>query len=100
MTEERITETETPSGNIHTTHTFVTDDGARRGGGSGWLIALVLILVAVAGIYLFSQQSGAEVSKDNAVAEAADNVSDAANQVGDAAQDAGAAAKDAVDGEE
>ena len=87
MTEERITETETPSGNIHTSHTVVTDDGARSsGGGSGWLIALVLIIVAIVGIYIYSQQSGAEVSKDNAVAAAADNVSEAAQNVGDAAK--------------
>lgn len=99
MTEERITETETPSGNVHTTHTVVTDDGARTGGGSGWIIALVLIIVAVVGIYLFSQQSGSEIAKDNAVAGAADSVSDAAGQVGDAAQSAGDAAKEAVDGE-
>jgi uncharacterized protein HemX len=98
MTEERITETETPSGNTHTTHTVVHDDGARRGG-SGWLIALVLVLVAVAGIYFISQQSDSEIARDNAVAEAADSVSEAANQVGDAAQEAGAAATDAVNGE-
>lgn len=98
MAEERITETETPSGNVHTTHTVVTDDGRRSRGGSGWLIALVLILVAVAAIYLFSQQSGSEVAKDNAVANAAESVSDAAGEVGEAAQNAGEAAKDAVDG--
>lgn len=91
MTEERITETETPAGNVHTTHTVVTDDGARKGG-SGWLIALALILVAIVGFYLFSQQSGSEIAKDNAVAEAAADV-------GDAAQNVGEAAKDAVDGE-
>lgn len=91
MTEERITETETPAGNVHTTHTVVTDDRASRGGGSGWLIALVLLIVAIGGLYLFSQQSGAEVEKDNAVAAAANDVSDAAKSVGDAA-------KDAVDG--
>lgn len=99
MTEERITETETPTGNTHTTHTVIHDDGARRSGGSGWLIALVLVLVAVAGIYFFAQQSDSEIARDNAVAEAADSVSDAANQVGDAAQEAGAAATDAVNGE-
>ncbi len=99
MTEERITETETPSGNTHTTHTVISDDGARSGGGSGWLIALVLVIVAVAGIYFVSQQSDSELARDNAVAEAADSVSEAAGQVGEAAQDAGAAAKDAVDGE-
>ena len=92
MTEERITETETPAGNIHTTHTVVHDDGARRGGGSGWLIALVLIVVAIVGFYLFSQQSDSEIARDNAVAEAA-------GQVGDAAQNVGEAAKEAVDGE-
>lgn len=89
MAEERITETETPSGNVHTTHTVVTDDSARKGG-SGWLIALVLIIVAIVGFYLFSQQSGSEIAKDNAVAEAA-------NDVGEAAQNVGEAAKDAVD---
>lgn len=91
MTEERITETETPAGNVHTTHTVVHDDGARSGG-SGWLIALVLIVVAVVGIYLFSQQSQSEIAENNAVAEAAESVSDAAGKVGDAAQEA-------VDGE-
>lgn len=99
MTEERITETETPAGNVHTTHTVIHDDGAPRSGGSGWLIALVLLLVAVAAIYFISRQSDSEVARDNAVAEAADSVSNAANEVGDAAQEAGAAAKNAVDGE-
>ena len=87
MTEERITEIETPTGDVHTTRTVLTDDRASNGGGAGWLIALVLIVVAVVGIYIFSQQSGAEVSKDNAVAAAADNVSEAAQNVGDAAKD-------------
>lgn len=98
MTEERITETETPSGNVHTSHTVIHDDGARRGGGSGWLIALALVLLAVAAFYFLSRQSGSEIAKDNAVAEAANSVSDAAGEVGEAAQEAGSAAKDAVDG--
>lgn len=91
MAEERITETETPSGNVHTSHTVVTDDGARKSGGSGWLIALVLIVVAIVGFYLFSRQSDSEIARDNAIAEAAGDVGDAAKSVGDAA-------KDAVDG--
>lgn len=88
MAEERITETETPSGNVHTTHTVVTDDGGRRTGGSGWLIALALILAAIVAFYLFSQQSGSEIAKDNAVAEAAGDVGEAAQNVGEAARDA------------
>ena len=59
---------------------------------------MVLIAVAIVAIYLFSQQNGAEVAKDNAVAEAADNVSDAANSVGEAAQNAGEAVNDAANG--
>ena len=91
MTEERITETETPSGNTHTTHTVIHDDAPRSRGGSGWLIALVLIVVAIAAFYLFSQQSNSEIARDNAIAGAADDV-------GEAAQNVGEAAKEAVDG--
>jgi hypothetical protein len=87
MTEERITEVETPAGNTHTSHTVVTDGEPRRGG-SGWLIALVLIIALVAGFFVFSNMSGSEVAKDNAIAGAAEDVGNAAEQVGDAAQDA------------
>ncbi|MGX7952458.1 hypothetical protein ACWPM1_07810 [Tsuneonella sp. HG249] len=87
MVEERITEVETPTGNTHTTHTVV-HDGERRGGGSGWLILLVLIVALVAGFLIFSNMSGSEVAKDNAIADAATNVGEAAQNVGDAAQDA------------
>ena len=87
MAEERITEVETPSGDTHTTHTVVTD-GERRGGGSGWLIALVLLIAVIAAIWFFSGMSNSEAAKDNAVANAASEVGDAAQQVGDAAQDA------------
>lgn len=89
MTEERITEIRDPeTGSTHTTHTVVTDGEPRRGGGSGWLIAIVLLIAVVAGFFIFSNMSGAEVSKDNAVAEAANEVGNAAEQVGDAAQEA------------
>ena len=85
MTEERITEVETPSGNTHTSHTVVDRD---RGGGAGWLIAIVLILALLIGGYFLLQGRGSEANKDNAVAEAAGDVGDAAQKVGDAAQDA------------
>lgn len=89
MTEERITEIRDPeTGSTHTTHTVVTDGEPRGGGGSGWLIAIVLLIAVVAGFFIFSNMSGAEVSKDNAVAEAANEVGNAAEQVGDAAQEA------------
>ena len=88
MTEERITEVETPTGDTHTTHTIVTDGEPRGGGGSGWLIALVLIVAVIAGIWFFSGMSNSESAKDNAVANAADNVGAAAKQVGNAAENA------------
>lgn len=98
MTEERITEVETPSGNVHTSHTVVTEDRGRSGG-AGWLIALVLVAVAAIAIYLFSQRNQSEIAENAAVAEAAESVSDAASEVGEAAQNAGEAAEDAVDGQ-
>lgn len=90
MAEERIVTTETPSAAPQSTHTTVIHDGDRRsGGGSGWFIGVVLVLALIAGLYFFTQMSGSEMAKDNAVA-------NAANQVGSAAQDVGNAAQDAV----
>lgn len=86
MTEERITEVETPEGNTHTTHTVITDGEPRGGGGSGWLIAIVLIIAVIAAFFLFSNMSGSEVAKDNAIENAANNVGDAAQNVGEAAK--------------
>ena len=88
MSEERITTTETPSGQTHTTHTTLIDDGGRSGGGSGWLIGIVLLLAVVAGIWYFSTVSGSQTAKNNAIAGAASDVGDAAKQVGNAAENA------------
>lgn len=85
-TEERIVEVETPSGNTHTTHTVV--DNGRSGGGSGWLIAIVLILAVLVGGYFLMQGTNASANKDNAIAGAAGDVGDAAQKVGNAAEDA------------
>ncbi len=87
MTEERVTEVETPEGNTHTHTTVVHSDEPRRGGGSGWVIALVLVLAVIAGVYFFTQMSGAEVAKDTAIADAAGEVGDAAQQAGQAVED-------------
>ena len=97
MTEERITETTTPSGNTHTTHTVVTDDRRSGSGGSGKVILLILLVgLAAVAAWFFSQQNASEIARDNAVAEAADSVGEAAGQVGDAAQNAGDAINDAT----
>ena len=89
MVDERITEVETPDGNTHTTHTIVTEGADRpSSGGSGWLIALVLIVALIAGIWFFSGMSNSEAAKDNAIANAADNVGAAAEQAGNAVEDA------------
>ena len=87
MTEERIVETRTPTGDTHT-HTTVITDEPRSGGGGKWALLLVILLLAVVGIWAFSQMGSAEVAKDNAIADAATEVGNAAGQVGDAAQDA------------
>lgn len=68
--------------------TIIVTDSGRRGGGGTWLIGIVLLIAVLAGIYFFTQNSGSEVVKDNAIANAADQVGDAAQQVGNAAQDA------------
>ncbi|RKF23209.1 hypothetical protein D6851_01635 [Altericroceibacterium spongiae] len=86
MSEERITEVEAPDGKTHTHTTVITDKP--RSGGSWVVIALALLVVAVIGIWAVSSLGGAEVAKDNAIAEAADEVGNAAGQVGDAAQNA------------
>lgn len=96
MTDERVTETRTPSGDTHTTHTVVTED--RRKGGSIWIVVLILIVLGAIGLYIYSQQSGAQMNRDNAIANAANQVGDAANKVGDAAQNAGEAVGDAAKG--
>ena len=86
MVEERITEVETPSGNTHTSHTVV--DREPRSGGSGWLIAIILILALLIGGYFLMQNSNSDAAKDNAIAAAADDVGAAAQKVGNAAEDA------------
>lgn len=95
MTEERITETTDAAGNTHTTHTVVSD-GETRSGGTNWVLILLVLAVAIVGIFFLTQTNSAEIAKDNAVAGAADEVGEAASQVGDAAQNAGEAVENAV----
>lgn len=97
MTEERITRVETPEGNTHTTTTVINDGKAKSGGGTTWFVLFVVLLAVLVGIWAFTQMGGAEMTKDNAVAEAADKVGAAADNVGEAAQDAGQAVENAAE---
>lgn len=87
MVEERV-EVRQPDGSVET-RTTVHDSGVVRssGGGSGWLIALVLIVGLFVGGYFLLQAQGSRSARDNAIAEAAENVGQAAKNVGDAAKD-------------
>ena len=93
MTEERITQTTDPQGNTHTTHTIET--GSSEGGAAKWAFLLILVIGLAGGAYLLTRTSDAEIARDNAITEAANEVGEAANQVGEAAQDAA----DSLDGE-
>ena len=98
MAEERITTVEPNDGTPTTTHTTIVRDAEpRSSGGSGWIIAVVLILALVVGIVLFTQMSGSELAKDNAIANAADEVGNAAGAVGNAAGQVGNAVENAAD---
>lgn len=91
MAEERITTVEPADGSPSTTtHTTIVRDGdpAPRSGGAGWLIAIVLIIAVIAGIYLFSQSNASNAVKNDAIAGAAEDVGNAAGQVGDAVEGA------------
>lgn len=67
-------------------HTTVIHE--RGSSGTGIILAVILLLAVIAGIYLFTQTSSTETAKDNAITNAANSVGNAADQVGSAAQDA------------
>ena len=81
-------ETREPVGSAQPTHTTVIHETRSSGSGAGIVLALVLLVAVIGGIYLFSQTTDSEVARDNAVAEAAGEVGNAASQIGDAAQEA------------
>lgn len=56
--------------------------------GMGILIAVILLIAVVAGIYMFSRTSDSEVVRNDAITGAANEIGEAAGKVGDAAQDA------------
>ncbi|WP_404480727.1 hypothetical protein [Novosphingobium sp. BL-52-GroH] len=76
-----------PPADAPATHTTIIHEAPPRSSGLGIIMALILLVVVAGGVYLFSQNSS-ESAKDNAIAEAANNVGNAATKVGDAAEDA------------
>jgi len=77
----------TPPSDAPATHTTIIHETPRSSSGIGIIMALILLVVVVGGIYLFTQHSSESV-KDNAIAEAANDVGNAATKVGDAAENA------------
>ena len=93
MTEERITERTDPMGNV-VERTIERNDGtaaapASTGGGTSvFMIMLFVLALAVGAFFVFGSMNESEAKKDNAVAEAADNVGAAAKKVGDSVEKA------------
>ena len=94
MAEERITETTDINGNVveRVTErgagepTIINTAPASTGGGNGLIIIILLLALVVGGFFYFTQNT--ENRKDEAVAEAADNVGAAAEKVGESVEKA------------
>ncbi len=76
--------------------TIVVTEG-KSSGTNGWFVMFTVLAAVLVGLWAFTQLGGAEMAKDNAVADAAEEVGRAAGEVGDAARDIGDAAQDAAD---
>lgn len=57
-------------------------------GAGGWLVAIVLVLALILGIWFFGQANDSRIARDNAITNAANNVGEAAKDVGAAAENA------------
>jgi uncharacterized protein HemX len=66
-------------------HTTVIHE-TRSGGGTGMVLAIVLLVAVIGAIYAFSQISATLQTRDNAVSEAANKVGDAAAKVDNPAE--------------
>ncbi len=81
VTEERAAQP------THTT-TVIHENRGAKSSNTGIMLILVLLVGLVGAFVFMSQSTSSETKKDNAIAQAADNVGDAATKVGDAAQSA------------
>ncbi len=96
MIDERITETTDVNGNVvertierePTASPVTVNTAPQSGGGFGGVFIAILLIAAVAIGYFLFANSDSEVRKDNAVAEAADNVGAAAEKAGNAVEKA------------
>ncbi|GFM31144.1 MULTISPECIES: hypothetical protein [unclassified Novosphingobium] len=86
MAEEYTTH-ETTRETSQAPHTTVIHEKSSSSG-TGIVMAVIVLVAVIGGIYLFSQTSSSEAAKDNAIANAANSVGNAAEQVGDAAETA------------
>lgn len=87
MAEETIT-TERRTEAAPTSHTTIIREPGSSGSGMGIVIAIILLVAVIAGIYLVSRNAASDNAKNDAIAQAASDVGSAANKVGDAAQNA------------
>jgi uncharacterized protein (UPF0333 family) len=62
-----------------TTHTTIVTE---KSSGAGWMIAIVLLIAVIAGIYFYSQSQNSTIAKNNAITGAANSVSNTAKKVG------------------
>lgn len=94
MIEERVTETTDANGNVvertierdHGPTPVTVNTAPQASGGMGGIFIVILLIAAVAIGYFLFANSDSEVRKDNAVAEAADNVGAAAEKAGNAVE--------------
>lgn len=78
---------EHPADGTGATHTTVIHEG-RRSSGTGIVMAVIVLIAVIGGLYLFSQSSSSDAAKDDAVAEAANKVGNAATKIGNSAEEA------------
>lgn len=80
-TEERRVDERAP-------HTTIIHEKSSSSG-TGIVMAVILLIAVIAGIYLFTQTTSNEAARDDAIAEAANSVGSAAEQIGETAEKAG-----------
>lgn len=85
MAQERIIETRSEQGDVVSRHVIINEGSERSG--RLWLV-LVLLVAIIGVLFAVGQLSDAEMTKDAAITQAAEQVGEAAEQVGDAAQEA------------